>query len=159
MKYNLWTLGDCDRHRISICDRVQGLSVLQWQQWFLGTAWAGPRSCSAQCWLETLLWCLPSRPYPSWLKGKMEKTDFKNKKKNVRTSDEKWQSHWHQRRTCNIHFSYGQRSQVGRGECIKTPSVHLGHTIPSVEFVVEIQANLNRERHIQYKIFAQNKIP
>lgn len=46
-------------------------------------------------------------------------------------------------RTCDVHFTDGQRSQVGRVECIETAGVHLGHAVPSVEFVVEIQAHLH----------------
>lgn len=53
--------------------------------------------------------------------------------------------------TCNIYFSVGQRSQVGRGERVKAPSIHLGHAVPSVEFVVKIQADLSREADMLLK--------
>lgn len=52
--------------------------------------------------------------------------------------------------TCNVHFSHGERGQVRRVERIKTPRIHLGHTIPSVELVVEIQTHLKRESPISY---------
>lgn len=51
-----------------------------------------------------------------------------------------------QRLTCNVYFSCGQRSQVGRGECIETPSIHLGYTVPSVKFVVKIEAHLTTDK-------------
>ncbi len=123
-----------------------GLSDSQWQQWSLGRAWAGPRSCSSQCWLGTSPWCLPSTLYPSWLKEE----DGENRAKMNRgdpswTSEGKWQCHWSHQLTCNIYFSGGQGSQVRRGKCIETPSIHLGHTITSEKFVVEVQAHLDRD--------------
>lgn len=48
--------------------------------------------------------------------------------------------------TCNIHFSISQRRQVRGVESIETSSIHLGYPITPVEFVVEIQAHLNRKR-------------
>lgn len=68
----------------------------------------------------------------------------------------------HQRLTCNVHFTNDQRRQVRRGERIETPSIHLGHTVPSVEFVVEIQAHLNRDKDVfkaQHSLFYKDKIP
>lgn len=53
--------------------------------------------------------------------------------------------------TCNIYFSVGQRSQVRRGESVKAPSIHLGHAIPSVQFVVKIQADLSRKADVLLK--------
>jgi len=162
---NLWTCGEYDTDRINISAPVQRLhhlhdsiskSDLQWQQLFLGTAWAGLRSGSAPCWLETLLWCLPSKPCPSWLWRKMEKPGLQSRV----IYDMKTGSlyHW---LTCNIHFSSGQRSQVRRGECTETTSIHLGHTIPSVEFVVEIKAHLNREKdtfNVRHPLLNKNYI-
>lgn len=74
----------------------------------------------------------------------MEKTDIlKDSSGHLKKSDR-----LHYWLTCNIHFSSGQRSQVRRGECVKTPSIHLGHTVPSVEFVVEIQTHLNGHKDL-----------
>lgn len=122
--------------------------ILRWRRWSQERAWADPRSCSAPCRLETWLWCWPSTLYPSWLKTTW--TNQIKKKKNSGLDKLKGFA-WICLLTCNIYFSVGQRGQVRRGESVKAPSIHLGHAISSVEFVVKIQAYLSREADVLLK--------